>query len=71
MALHHKLCHTLGGTFTLPHADAHTIVLAHVLAYNRDYAAPVAMKRIARALHADDAAQAVFDLARETGRRLH
>ncbi|MFM0223785.1 maleylacetate reductase [Paraburkholderia dipogonis] len=66
MALHHKLCHTLGGTFDLPHAEAHTIVLAHVLAYNRD-AAPVAMKRIARALHADDAAQAVFDLARDNG----
>ncbi|MFM0395841.1 maleylacetate reductase [Paraburkholderia phytofirmans] len=66
MALHHKLCHTLGGTFNLPHAEAHTIVLAHVLAYNRD-AAPVAMKRIARALHADDAAQAVFDLARDNG----
>jgi alcohol dehydrogenase class IV len=66
MALHHKLCHTLGGRFNLPHAEAHTIVLAHVLAYNRE-AAPVAMKRIARALHADDAAQAVFDLARENG----
>jgi alcohol dehydrogenase class IV len=66
MALHHKLCHTLGGTFNLPHAETHTIVLPHVLAYNRD-AAPAAMKRIARALHADDAAQGVFDLAREHG----
>ena len=66
MALHHKLCHTLGGTFNLPHAETHTIVLPHVLAYNRD-AAPDAMKRIARALHADDAAQGVFDLAREHG----
>jgi len=66
MALHHKLCHTLGGTFNLPHAETHTIVLPHVLAYNRE-AAPDAMKRIARALHADDAAQAVFDLARDYG----
>src|SRR6201987_941436 len=57
MALHHKLCHTLGGTFNLPHAETHTIVLPHVLAYNRE-AAPGAMKRIARALRADDAAQA-------------
>ncbi|MCY0857139.1 maleylacetate reductase [Cupriavidus sp. D39] len=66
MALHHKLCHTLGGTFNLPHAETHTIVLPHVLAYNRD-AAPEAMKRIARALRADDAAQAVFDLAHDHG----
>jgi alcohol dehydrogenase class IV len=64
--LHHKLCHTLGGTFNLPHAETHTIVLPHVLAYNRE-AAPDAMKRIARALHADDAARAVFDLARDHG----
>src|SRR6266702_4224475 len=32
MALHHKLCHTLGGTFDLPHAETHTIVLPHALA---------------------------------------
>ncbi|MEX3933898.1 maleylacetate reductase [Paraburkholderia phymatum] len=66
MSLHHKLCHTLGGTFNLPHAETHTIVLPHALAYNRD-AAPQATQRIARALHADDAAQAVFDLARDHG----
>jgi len=66
MSLHHKLCHTLGGTFNLPHAETHAIVLPHALAYNRA-AAPQAMQRIARALHADDAAQAVFDLARENG----
>ena len=34
MALHHKLCHTLGGTFDLPHAETHTVVLPHALAYN-------------------------------------
>jgi hypothetical protein len=42
MALHHKLCHTLGGTFNLPHAETHTIVLPHALAYNAP-AAPEAM----------------------------
>ncbi|WP_250530304.1 maleylacetate reductase [Caballeronia sp. ATUFL_F1_KS4A] len=66
MSLHHKLCHTLGGTFNLPHAETHTIVLPHALAYNRD-AAPGAMKRIARALNADDAAQGTFELARTNG----
>ena len=34
MALHHKLCHTLGGTFDLPHAQTHAIVLPHAIAYN-------------------------------------
>ncbi|KAK4508599.1 hypothetical protein PRZ48_002338 [Zasmidium cellare] len=34
MSLHHKLCHVLGGTFNLPHAETHTIVLPHALAYN-------------------------------------
>jgi len=66
MALHHKLCHTLGGTFNLPHAETHTIVLPHALAYNRD-AAPQAMKRIARALGTTDAAQGAFELARSNG----
>ncbi|KAK3177361.1 hypothetical protein K4F52_009830 [Lecanicillium sp. MT-2017a] len=34
MGLHHKLCHVLGGTFGLPHAETHCIMLAHTLAYN-------------------------------------
>ncbi len=34
MALHHKLCHTLGGSFDLPHAETHAIILPHALAYN-------------------------------------
>ncbi len=66
MALHHKLCHTLGGSFNLPHAETHTIVLPHALAYNAA-AAPGAMRAIAAALHGRSAAQAVFDLARDNG----
>jgi alcohol dehydrogenase class IV len=34
MALHHKLCHTLGGSTNMPHAETHTIILPHALAYN-------------------------------------
>jgi maleylacetate reductase len=34
MALHHKLCHTLGGSFDLPHAETHAIILPHAIAYN-------------------------------------
>ena len=66
MALHHKLCHTLGGSFNLPHAEVHTIVLPHALAYNAS-AAPAAMARIGRALRSDDAPQAVYELARAHG----
>lgn len=66
MALHHKLCHTLGGTFNLPHAETHTIVLPHALAYNAS-AAPEAMSRIARALNASNAPSAVYDLAQQNG----
>jgi alcohol dehydrogenase class IV len=69
MGLHHKLCHTLGGTFNLPHAEVHTVILPHAIAYNRD-AAPDAMRRIAEALAADDAAQGAFDLAASVGARV-
>lgn len=66
MALHHKLCHTLGGSFNLPHAEVHTVVLPHALAYNAS-AAPQAMERIAGALGVTHAAQGVYDLARQHG----
>jgi maleylacetate reductase len=66
MSLHHKLCHTLGGSYNLPHAETHTIVLPHALAYNAE-AAPEAMKRIARALGTQDAAVGMYKLARSLG----
>lgn len=66
MALHHKLCHTLGGTVNLPHAETHAVVLSHALAYNSK-AAPEAMQRIAAALGAEDAADGVYRLASELG----
>jgi alcohol dehydrogenase class IV len=69
MALHHKLCHTLGGTFELPHAETHTIVLPHAVAYNAP-SAPDAMARIARAIGASDAAQGLYDLARRLNAKL-
>jgi maleylacetate reductase len=66
MALHHKLCHVLGGTWNLPHAETHTVVLPHAVAYNAS-AVPEAMRRVARALEAPDAAQGLYDLARSLG----
>jgi maleylacetate reductase len=66
MALHHKLCHTLGGTFNLPHAETHTVILPHAVAYNSN-AAPQAMARVARALGAESAARGLYDLAVSLG----
>ena len=67
MGLHHKLCHTLGGSFNLPHAETHAVILPHALAYNAA-AAPQAMARIARALGGTgDAALQLQQLARRHG----
>jgi maleylacetate reductase len=49
MGLHHKLCHTLGGSFGLPHAPTHTVVLPYAMAYNQP-AAPAAVAAAAAAL---------------------
>jgi maleylacetate reductase len=66
MALHHKLCHVLGGTFNLPHAETHTVVLPYATAYNRP-AAPQAIARVARALGAENAGVALHELAASMG----
>jgi maleylacetate reductase len=67
MSLHHKLCHTLGGTLDLPHAQTHTVVLPHALAYNQ-LAAPQAVAALSRALGgADDPAQDLWELAGRLG----
>jgi maleylacetate reductase len=62
VALHHKLCHILGG-FGLPHAETHSVVLPHAVRYNRD-AAPEAMARIEKALSHSDAAKGLYELER-------
>jgi alcohol dehydrogenase class IV len=66
MALHHKLCHVLGGSFNLPHAETHAIVLPHAVRYNYD-AAPEAMARIERALGSRPAPAAIYDLEKRLG----
>lgn len=52
--MHHKICHVLGGTFNLPHAQTHATVLPYVLAFNAP-AAPEAASRIAAAFGTTDA----------------
>ena len=71
MALHHGLCHVLGGTAGVPHGIANAIVLPHAMRFNADAAAwgpqaAEAMSLPADRLHpiaaAQAAAQSVSDL---------
>jgi len=67
MSLHHKLCHTLGGTLDLPHAQTHTVVLPHALAYNQSAAAD-AVAALSRALGGvPDPARELWELAGRLG----
>lgn len=72
MSLHHKLCHTLGGSLDLPHAQTHAAVLPHALAYNAP-SAPQAVAALSRALGDPDPARALWELAGRLGapRSLH
>jgi alcohol dehydrogenase class IV len=66
VAIHHKLCHVLGGAFNLPHAETHAIILPHAIAYNA-LAAPEAIGRVARALGVSQAAPGLYGLAKSAG----
>lgn len=69
MAIHHKLCHTLGGTFNLPHAQTHTIVLPYAAQYNA-IAANEPLTRAARALggqHAEEIGSLLYALNQKLG----
>ena len=64
--LHHRLCHTFGGTFNTPHAETHTVLLPHSVAYNAN-ATPDGTRRLADAMRVDDAANGLFELAKRIG----
>ena len=66
MGLHHKLCHTLGGSFNLSHAPTHTVVLPYAMEYNAA-AAPSAMATAAAALDVEAAPVGLQDLVRSLG----
>ncbi|GAA5128214.1 maleylacetate reductase [Pseudonocardia adelaidensis] len=61
MSLHHKLCHVLGGTFDLPHAEVHTVVLPHVVAFNAGASPALA------SLFGSDPGGVLWDLAAKLG----
>jgi maleylacetate reductase len=62
MALHHKACHVLGGSFELPHAETHSVILPHAVAYNGG-AARELLAPIAGLLGSPGAAQGLWHLA--------
>ncbi|MCC7077973.1 MAG: maleylacetate reductase [Acidimicrobiia bacterium] len=65
-ALHHKLCHILGGSHGVGHGDANAVLLPHVVAFNAQ-AAAAELAPLRDALHTDDAAGALWELARTAG----
>lgn len=66
MGLHHKLCHTLGGTFGLPHAETHAVLLAHALDYNLS-CAPEAHRTLIRLFMDMDPARALAEFISRLG----
>ncbi len=66
MAIHHRICHVLGGTFGVGHGNANAVILPHVVSANAS-AEQEAIAMVAAALGTDDAAGALFDLATTAG----
>ncbi len=66
IALHHKLCHTLGGSFNMPHAETHAIILPHATAFNEPATAD-ALDQVSDMLGGRGAGRGLFDLARRIG----
>ena len=66
---HHRICHTLGGTYNTSHADTHAIVLAHTVAFNAD-AVPEATQAVAKALGVENAAQGIFELLNVVSKKI-
>lgn len=66
MALHHKLCHTLGGSFDLPHAETHAVILPHAIAFNAR-AASRELEPVVRIFGGPEPGIALYDFARRVG----
>lgn len=66
MALHHKLAHVLGGSFGLPHAETHAILLPHTAAFNES-AVPDLLAPVRDALGGASAGAALWHFAERIG----
>ncbi|HQZ11761.1 MAG TPA: maleylacetate reductase, partial [Devosia sp.] len=65
MSLHHKICHALGGTFDLPHAETHTVMLPHTISYNAE-AVPGLLQPVS-AIFGGTPGQGLYDFAAALG----
>jgi len=65
MALHHKICHTLGGSFDMPHAETHAVMLPHTIGFNA-VAVPDLLMPVAD-LFGGSAGGGLHDFARSVG----
>jgi len=65
MSLHHKLCHTLGGSFDLPHAETHAVICRMRSATTS--AALGARERLSEAMGGGEPARMLHELARQLG----
>lgn len=66
MALHHKLAHVLGGSFGLPHAETHAVLLPHTTAFN-EVAVPELLAPVAEAFGGGSAGAGLWDFAAALG----
>ena len=65
-SLHHRLCHTFGGSFNTPHAETHAVLLPHCVAYNAA-ATPEGTRKVSEAMGVEDAAIGIFELVKTVG----
>ena len=65
MSLHHKICHTLGGSFDTPHAETHSIMLPHTIGFNAE-AVPELTTPVSE-VFGGSPGQALYDFARSVG----
>lgn len=66
MSLHHKICHTLGGSFDTPHAETHSIMLPHTIGFNAE-AVPELMTPVSEIFGGGSPGHALHDFARSIG----
>jgi alcohol dehydrogenase class IV len=66
MALHHKICHVLGGSFGLPHAETHAVILPHAVAYNEGTASEE-LAPLAALLDAPSVGVGLYELSQMLG----
>lgn len=63
IAIHHKLCHVLGGHHGIPHGESNSVILPYAVAYNES-SAPEAMEKIRDAMGTNSASGGIYDFAR-------